>query len=478
VREQADVVAKLYHDSVDLPLYERKVSAMLQLTPELPDLFEAGKRYVQIAWPRALLRDLHGRFVGYLMPAVDVQATSELECVLQEKQARALGLPTGLGAKITLAANLAGVLAELHRQQHRIVDLKPVNLRFYPSSLYMAVLDCDGFSIQGHGERFEAPQYTVEYLAPEFQRGGLSALGEEAQDRFALAVVVFQLLNFGIHPFTGRPTSEGVPTDIPGRIAMRLYAYGLRGNPRLLPSPVSGHEAMPAELRSLFDRAFEGAGTARPSALEWGSALRGYAQRSSLRLTHCTRVREHQHFAGLACAACARAALLDRTAKSAPPPPSRTARPPRAVAGAPRATRRARPRRLPLEPAGLRARGREGGAGADTAELAAAHPAPGRSRRAAVAGQSCAAAGVPAAPVYALRQAERLLRRHRRHHRVHGRVPDRAGPDRRPRTAARSRHPALRPEAGDPGSACGAAADRADRERRGHPPWHLRAVGR
>ena len=42
----------------------------------------------------------------------------------------------------------------------------------------MAMLDCDGFSIQGRGERFEAPQVTVDYLAPEFQLGGLSAAGE------------------------------------------------------------------------------------------------------------------------------------------------------------------------------------------------------------------------------------------------------------------------------------------------------------
>ena len=323
VRGDAAQVAKLYHAQVDRALYQRKVEAMLQLTPELPALDEGGKRYVQIAWPSALLRDARGGFVGYLMPAVDVQATSELECVLQEKQARLHGLPTGLGAKITLAANLAGVITELHRQHHRVVDLKPVNLRFYPRSLYMAMLDCDGFSIQGRGERFEAPQVTVDYLAPEFQLGGLSAAGEEAQDRFALAVVVFQLLNFGIHPFTGRPAHEHVPTDVPGRISARRYAYGRRAQPQLLPSPVSGHEAMPADLRQLFDRAFDGPGTARPSALEWSSSLRAYAQRASLRLARCMRDGEHQHFAGLSSAACARSALLLKVAKgNAQPAPA------------------------------------------------------------------------------------------------------------------------------------------------------------
>src|SRR5436190_12143633 len=98
VRGLPELVGKLYHHDAELPLYEKKVGAMLELSPELPPIDEGGKHYVQIAWPRALLRDARNRFVGYLMPAVDVGATSELECILQEKQARALGLPTGLGA--------------------------------------------------------------------------------------------------------------------------------------------------------------------------------------------------------------------------------------------------------------------------------------------------------------------------------------------------------------------------------------------
>jgi len=215
LRESSQEVAKIYHDNVDRAYYERKAAAMVKLSPHLPDLVENGKRYVQIAWPEQLLRDDRGRFLGFVMPMVDVQATSELECILQERQARAAGLPVGLGVKITLAANLAAVIAELHKQRHHVIDLKPVNLRFYPQSLYMAMLDCDGFSIQGEGERFDAPQFTPDYLAPEFQRGAIPVAGEEQQDRFALAVVIFQLLNFGIHPFTGRPSSDRVATRSP-----------------------------------------------------------------------------------------------------------------------------------------------------------------------------------------------------------------------------------------------------------------------
>ena len=303
-------VAKLYHPHLDRAANRRKLGAMLELTPELPDKLENGKRYVQIAWPQAAVHDGQGEFLGFVMPLLDMAHTAELEQILQERQARAAGLPVGLGAKVTLAANLAGVLAALHQQHHYVIDLKPVNLRFYRDSLYIAMLDCDGFSIQGKGERYKAEQFTSDYLAPEFQRKGLPAGSEAAQDRFALAVVIFQLLNFGIHPYSGRPANAQVPTDIPGRIRDGCYAYGVKRHKGIAPNVTSGHALMPPEVRALFDRAFSRGNAARPSASDWAQLLRALALRhadpGANRIVVCPVNPEHQHFAGLGCAACAR----------------------------------------------------------------------------------------------------------------------------------------------------------------------------
>lgn len=309
-------VAKIYHAEVDLALYECKIQAMLQLRPDLPELKNGATPISQIAWPLALLRDKGRHFRGFTMPRLALDETIELEYVLQERQARAAGLPVGLGARVTLAANLSALVAELHRQQHYVVDLKPVNIRFYRQSLHLAMLDCDGFSILGEKERFPAPQYTQDYLAPEFHRQGLKVGAEEAQDRFALAVIIFQLLNFGIHPFSGRPLGNNVPTDIPGRIAGRYYAYGVQAHKGMQPNPASGHEQLPQELRHLFDRAFGSNGQSRPAASEWARVLAPYALKSSGRLLACARNREHQYFADRKCAACARAALMEKAAKA------------------------------------------------------------------------------------------------------------------------------------------------------------------
>lgn len=327
-------VAKLYHPGFERASSERKIAALIGTRPNLPDIVEGGQRYVQMAWPGTTLHERDGQFCGFLMPAIDIAATSELELVLQDKQARAHGLPTGLGAKMTLAANLAAVIAELHAQHHYVVDLKPVNLRFYRETLYMALLDCDGLSVHTPAERFHATQFTPEYLAPEFQSGHVSSDGEERQDRFALAVVIFQLLNFGLHPFAGRPQGDRVPTDLPGRIAGRFYAYGLAAHKRIAPVPSSTHTLLPVELRQMFDLALGSRdGRVRPSAAQWASVLKEFARRSSGKLVVCERNAEHQHFVGLACAACVRQGYIEKATKR---PSQATSNPPQQAAASAR----------------------------------------------------------------------------------------------------------------------------------------------
>lgn len=318
-----DEVAKLYHASVDQAVYRRKLEAMLGLCPDLPDRVEGARRFVQIAWPRATAFDHSGRFLGFVMPRLSLEDTSDLEHVLLERQARAAGLPTGIGPRMALAANLATTLAALHERGHYVVDLKPLNLRFHRESLHIAMLDCDGFSILGDGERFPAGQVTPDYLAPEFQRGGVTPGGEEAQDHFALAVIVFQLINHGIHPYSGRPAVTALPSDLPGRIRENLYAYGLVPDRRIEAAPTSGHDGIPERLRRLFDRAFSRQPGRRPSASEWSGVLVEYARRQSGLLVACPRNRDHQHFRGEACTSCRRGGLVAAARSSAKRKPKR-----------------------------------------------------------------------------------------------------------------------------------------------------------
>jgi DNA-binding helix-hairpin-helix protein with protein kinase domain len=275
---------------------------MLAQRPEIPAPAE-GESIVQLAWPDYLLYDERKRVVGFVMPVLDTQRTIEREYILQARQAKAHHLPEGIGAKVSLACNLATLVSTLHARQHRVIDMKPVNLRFYRDSLYIALLDCDGFSIQGEGS-----------VSRRAVHAGLSGAGvsaywqvpgeqEEAQDRFSLAVIIFQLLNHGIHPYSGRSQMAKVPDDLPGRIAAGCYAYGINAT-NISPVPASTHHLLPVELRKLFDRAFSDSPARRPSADEWAQVLRPYALRSTQKIILCHQ--KHQHFAGMPCLVCAR----------------------------------------------------------------------------------------------------------------------------------------------------------------------------
>jgi hypothetical protein len=307
-----ELVVKLYHDPDRVPERRRKLAAMLGTPPQLEPIHHGGHRYVQLTWPTHLVEDAEGRFLGFAMPRVEMDRAVLAETLLSRKTRKAYRLPDAYGLRVTAASNLAAVVEALHARGHHVVDLKPVNAYVYRDTFFVALLDCDGFSIQGaSGERFPAHQYTPDYIAPEALAGQLvpEALGE-AQDRFALAVVVFQLLNGGVHPFQGVPApGVPVPPSTAERMARWMYAYGRRPNPFLRPSPWSLHESFDGATRDLFDRAFGEDPAARPDAGEWRRHLARYADPASGALRRCAADPAHAVFADGPSAACLQCAL-------------------------------------------------------------------------------------------------------------------------------------------------------------------------
>ena len=196
---QTGIVAKLYKDATALPEYDEKLAAMLAAPPRLPTFSNSGRTYVQIAWPTARVLDARGTFRGFVMPEVDFQLSTDLENILQKSARQRKNLPEFYGARVLLAANLAALVAELHALGNYMVDMKPMNMRFYPHAWYMAIIDTDGFSINGR-RRIPSRQFSDEYIAPEAHGKKPEQLGLE-QDLFALAVIIFRLLNNGVHPF-------------------------------------------------------------------------------------------------------------------------------------------------------------------------------------------------------------------------------------------------------------------------------------
>lgn len=350
-----ETVAKLYHDPERARDYAPKIAAMLERLPALPDIEEDGERYVQIAWPKAAIEDAGGRFIGFTMPFIDLSRAVSLDHLLVKALRRKEKLPENYAYRAFAAQNVAAAVSELHRLGHHIIDLKPQNLSIYRKTMYVAVLDCDGLSINGGDRRFPAHQFTDGYRAPESVAGGLAPqqLGEE-QDRFALAVVLFQLLNQGIHPFQGVPRREG---DRLGTEQERLnagdYPYGQRENSRQAPSPLSLHRHLEDDTLALFERAF--ASRYRPSAQEWRNHLRGLIEDGAMQRC-AANPQEHAHFSK-GCGLCAveeqrrsqLSGMRERAARNAAR--RETERPKRVATGTRGRWRRVPVRHFPARPA-------------------------------------------------------------------------------------------------------------------------------
>ncbi len=303
------LLAKMYHAATSaqqLDHYRHKIQWMLDNPPELPQVPAEYQDVVQLAWPVALvLRS--SRFAGFAMRKIAFDRTLELDYLLNRRQSANEGFDADYGKLVAVSFNLASIIHCLHDKRIAIVDLKPMNVKVYKSELYVSILDCDGFHIEAEEFRSDAPQVTPEYLAPEFHDEVVAR--PQAQDRFALATIIFRLLNFGIHPFTGVSAERrDYPPDLAGRIKLGLYPYGKSGHSRVRKAPASVHEALPDNLRELFDRAFASGGWNRPSPHEWTEALAPYANRQSGALTLCEK--GHLRFTGRPCPTCLREALL------------------------------------------------------------------------------------------------------------------------------------------------------------------------
>lgn len=315
IKDDVGRVIKIYHTETLISegtTYQEKIECMLVNMPNVSEITSSGRAVVQLAWPLASAYSIHGEFLGFAMPMVDMQLTTELEYILLPKQAKKEGLHHNLGTVVSLAHNLAAIVSSIHVLSHAIVDLKPVNLKFYKNVYYVSVLDCDGFYINLPGKASSAPQVTPDYLAPEFHNSPITI--PEHQDRFALAVIVFQLLNFGIHPYAGVPAKRvNIPSDTEGKIKAGLYSYGIVPHKKVSPLPGSAHEAFPLELRSLFDRAFGRSPADRPKAKEWAETLKLFAEKSKGLLEICTE--KHLHFKDMPCGTCSRDQFIARASK-------------------------------------------------------------------------------------------------------------------------------------------------------------------
>src|SRR5262249_31054372 len=116
-----------------------------------------------------------------------------------------------------VAQNLAFMTARLHHQRLVIGDFSSNNV-VVDRDGFITVLDCDSidFTDPDTGEHFPCLMRTADYCAPELLNGAPATV---ASDDFALAVLIYQLITCGNHPFGGVPHNSDADSTIKDNIA-------------------------------------------------------------------------------------------------------------------------------------------------------------------------------------------------------------------------------------------------------------------
>jgi DNA-binding helix-hairpin-helix protein with protein kinase domain len=251
-----------------------------------PDGIDAGG-HVAIAWPVEVVPG------GFLMPRIDLTRTVPLFQVYNPASRVQIAPGFTWTYLLRTARNVASIVDSLHRAGYVVGDINESNLLVNRRAL-ATVVDCDSMQVRdpATGVVHRGGVGKPEFTAPELQGQDLSTVDRTVEsDAFALAVLVFQLLCEGVHPFAGIWRGGGDPPDVPTRMRRGLFPYRRGGRvsppPHALPLAV-----LPPELRRLAWRTFTTGvrrPSARPTAADWVAAL----ERAEGRLRTCDRSPHH-----------------------------------------------------------------------------------------------------------------------------------------------------------------------------------------
>jgi DNA-binding helix-hairpin-helix protein with protein kinase domain len=262
-----DMVAKVYHEPPP-PERAEKLVVLSRLGNER--LFNLS------AWPVSTLRDApDGEVVGLVMKKI---TQAEEVHALHSPKSRLQKFPEASWAfLIYVAANVARAVAAVHEHGLVIGDVNPKNI-LVTRKATVYLLDVDSFQVSADGKTYRCEGGFPEYTPPELQGVAFRDVDRaQEHDGFGLAVVIFQLLFMGRHPFSGRYLRAG-EMPLERAISEYRFAYGADAETRKMRQPPGtlALDSMPPELVALFRRAF--LTTNRPRPREWVESLDALAK--------------------------------------------------------------------------------------------------------------------------------------------------------------------------------------------------------
>ena len=268
-------VAKIYHSSHRTIEKERKLQAMIANPPQ-DDTRRLSPPHISIAWPLELLYE-QKQYAGYLMPLIS-RSPDVFE--FYNPQLRTQKHPNFNWRYLhRTAKNIATALNALHACDYVMGDVNQKNILVTTSAL-VTLVDTDSFQVRDStGQVYRCPVGVPEYTPTELQGKRLDSVDRKPyHDSFGLAVIVFQLLMEGFHPFTGAP--KDLTRSLHGEIYLHCIKQGIfpyQPNNEFNPPPnAPNFNTLHPEIQNLFLRCFVNGhknSSQRPTAREWVYSL-------------------------------------------------------------------------------------------------------------------------------------------------------------------------------------------------------------
>lgn len=226
------------------------------------------------AWPcEPLLLEPGGETAGFLMPRLTRHRPLH---ALYGPAARKREFPDASFRFLVRAArNLAAAFDTVHAHGHVVGDVNQGNA-LVSECATVVLIDCDSFQVTVGSERFACGVGVALFTPPELSGRSLEQVPRERDhDAFGLAVLVFQLLFMGRHPYAGcRP---GFEVSVESAIRDGSFVFGWQAlGEGWTPPPFSLRLSdLPLRAALLFERAFARGSSAgsRPTPAEWVTVL-------------------------------------------------------------------------------------------------------------------------------------------------------------------------------------------------------------
>ncbi len=263
VKEDTALVVKLYTETLT-PAKVAKLRYMVGMSnTELT-------RYA--AWPIDIVTDAAQRVCGFVMKRLDGYVP--LHMLFTPMDRKNIFPDKGYNFLVHVARNLAIAFHKIHAAGLIIGDINEGNILVNAQGM-VVLIDCDSFQVQSGDSYYFCEVGIPRYTPPELLQHSTfnNVVRTVNTDSFSLAILIFQLLFLGRHPFTGRNlTAEDI--DEEKAIKTFEFAYSLRKSNKKLTPPKNSFDLneLGDSIVELFHNSFEKI-PARPLPKDWIAQL-------------------------------------------------------------------------------------------------------------------------------------------------------------------------------------------------------------